>query len=100
MSVQLDADVLAALHHIEPNSPLTAKLSASTIQGFAKVQQPQTSHRIQVVKAWNVDLEGKQVLEIGCGQGDASVVLVSAVGQGRVTAWDPANPDYGKSTGR
>lgn len=91
----LDAESLSALHHIEPDSPLTSSLTATAIQHFAKAQLPQTSHRIQIVEAWEVELEGRHVLEIGCGQGDASVVLASAVGQGRVTAWDPADPEYG-----
>ena len=94
--LHLDPDALAALHHIEPHSPLAASLSSSTVQSFAKTQLPQTSHRVEIVKAWDVDLEGRGVLEIGCGQGDASVVLTSAVGNGRVTAWDPASPDYGE----
>ena len=94
--LHLDPDALAALHHIEPHSPLAASLSSSTIQSFAKTQLPQTSHRVEIVKAWDVDLEGRSVLEIGCGQGDASVVLSSAVGNGRVAAWDPASPDYGE----
>lgn len=94
----LDADALAALHHVDPQSPLAASLSAATVRNFAKTQLPQTSHRIRIVEAWNVDIDGMNVLEIGCGQGDASVVLASAVGQGQgsVTAWDPADPDYGE----
>lgn len=94
----LDADALAALHHIDPQSPLVASLSETTIRNFAKSQLPQTSHRIKVVEAWDFDLDGKSVLEIGCGQGDASVVLSAAAGQGSVTAWDPASPDYGEYT--
>jgi len=37
------------------------------------------------------------VLEIGCGQGDSTVVLADAVGEtGHVDAYDPASPDYGR----
>jgi 2-polyprenyl-3-methyl-5-hydroxy-6-metoxy-1,4-benzoquinol methylase len=96
MFSHLDADALAALHHIDPQSPLAASLSPTTIQNFAKTQLPQTSHRVEIVKAWDVELEGKSILEIGCGQGDASVVLAGAAGGGSVTAWDPASPDYGE----
>ena len=94
----LNAETLSALHHIEAGSPLAASLTSTTIRNFAKTQLPQTAHRIEVVKAWEVELDGRNVLEIGCGQGDASVVLASAVGQGRVTAWDPADPEYGMSS--
>jgi SAM-dependent methyltransferase len=97
---RLDAESLSALHHIDANSPLAGTLTPSTINNFAKTQVPQTSHRIEIVKAWDLPLDGQTVLEIGCGQGDASVVLARAVGGGRVTAWDPASPDYGKSRTR
>ncbi|GAB7328615.1 hypothetical protein MBLNU13_g00555t1 [Cladosporium sp. NU13] len=41
-------------------------------------------------------LEGKTVLEIGCGQGDMTVALAWAVGPtGKVNAIDPAPLDYG-----
>jgi SAM-dependent methyltransferase len=96
----LDPDAIAALHHIQPDSPLVAILSPETIDNFAKTQRPQTLHRINIVKAWGTDLAGKSVLEVGCGQGDASVVLATAVGDGLVTAWDPASPDYGGSIQR
>jgi hypothetical protein len=93
----LEANSLSALHHIDADSPLAETLTSSTINNFAKTQLPQTSHRIEIVKAWNIPLDGQSVLEIGCGQGDASVVLAKAVVGERVTAWDPASPDYGKS---
>lgn len=91
-----DPDAIAALHHIEADSPLASKLSKSTIRNFAKVQRPQTAHRINIINTWGLDLAGKSVLELGCGQGDASAVLATAVGGGHVTAWDPASPDYGR----
>lgn len=92
----LDASALASLHHIDPRSSLAARLSLHGVKAFARTQEPQTKHRINVVDAWGLQLDGQRVLEVGCGQGDASVVLSSAVGEeGRVTAWDPASPDYG-----
>jgi ubiquinone/menaquinone biosynthesis C-methylase UbiE len=39
---------------------------------------------------------GASVLEIGCGQGDMSIVLAAAAGPtGHVTALDPGALDYG-----
>ena len=41
--------------------------------------------------------EGEKVLELGCGQGDATTVLASAVGEtGHITAVDPGELTYGK----
>ncbi|KAK8110389.1 SAM-dependent methyltransferase-like protein [Apiospora kogelbergensis] len=52
-------------------------------------------HRQQVTKAWGIP-PGSSILEIGCGQGDFTVVLADAVGAaGRVVAVDPAPPDWG-----
>lgn len=54
-------------------------------------------HRQQVTKAWGIP-PGSSILEIGCGQGDFTVVLADAVGAaGRVVAVDPAPPDWGSS---
>ena len=55
----------------------------------------QLRHRTAIVDSWGVS-EGDSVLEVGCGQGDATVVLASAVGDGgRVLAVDNAVADYG-----
>ncbi|EGN94530.1 hypothetical protein SERLA73DRAFT_188484 [Serpula lacrymans var. lacrymans S7.3] len=59
------------------------------------VQLGQTEHRVNLVTAWKVQ-EGDHVLEIGCGQGDCTAVLATAVGEtGKVTAIDPAPSEYG-----
>lgn len=59
------------------------------------IQHSQTLHRLELLQHWNI-LTGSKVLELGCGQGDCTTVLASAVGdQGRVTAVDPADLDYG-----
>jgi len=104
-SIPLDVEVLAPIHNIKPTNPLHSTLSQATINAFTRVQPPQTSHRINILKSFlnsTSDLQGKKVLELGCGQGDASVVLAAAVsggnGQGKIAAWDPASPDYGMST--
>lgn len=68
--------------------PIRAQLAHITFEG-------QLRHRAAIVDSWGVS-EGDSVLEVGCGQGDATVVLASAVGDGgRVLAVDNAAVDYG-----
>ncbi|KAK4705693.1 hypothetical protein P7C70_g519, partial [Phenoliferia sp. Uapishka_3] len=58
----------------------------------------QVSHRLELQKKWGIK-EGDTVLELGCGQGDATSVMATAVGEnGHVTAVDPAPMDYGSSS--
>lgn len=55
----------------------------------------QIEERVQLVKAWGIQ-PGENIIEIGCGQGDCTVTLATAVGEkGSVTAVDPASLDYG-----
>ncbi|KAH8812299.1 S-adenosyl-L-methionine-dependent methyltransferase [Xylogone sp. PMI_703] len=55
----------------------------------------QMEHRLDLVEYWDIR-PGARVLEIGCGQGDTTIVLADAVGaQGHVDAVDPGSPDYG-----
>jgi len=57
--------------------------------------ESQMEHRVQLVSFWGIE-PGSRVLEIGCGQGDTTVVLADAVGEnGHVDAVDPGAPDYG-----
>jgi SAM-dependent methyltransferase len=59
------------------------------------VQLAQTRFRLQLVEGWKIP-KGSRVLEIGCGQGEMTVVLAHAVGsEGHVTALDAASRDYG-----
>lgn len=59
------------------------------------IQLSQTRHRAALVASWQI-APGSTVLELGCGQGDMTVVLAEAVGpEGRVTALDVADPSYG-----
>jgi len=56
----------------------------------------QMDHRLDLVSFWDIS-PGSRVLEIGCGQGDCTVVLADAVGEsGHVDAVDPGAPDYGR----
>ncbi|KAJ5703354.1 hypothetical protein N7493_011743 [Penicillium malachiteum] len=57
--------------------------------------KPQIQHRLDMCRAWGIPQESK-VLEIGCGQGDCTLVIAYVVGdEGHVTAIDPAPLDYG-----
>lgn len=57
--------------------------------------EPQIQHRIEILKKWDLT-PGSKILEIGCGQGDCTLVLADLVGEhGHVTAIDPAPLDYG-----
>ncbi|RDX41630.1 S-adenosyl-L-methionine-dependent methyltransferase, partial [Lentinus brumalis] len=76
-----DLDGIAAIYPHEPDH-------FSVVRG-------QIEQRAGLVKTWNIQ-PGEKVLEIGCGQGDCTVVLATAVGdEGSVTAVDPASLDYG-----
>lgn len=59
------------------------------------VQASQTRFRRQLVEAWDIR-PGSSVIEIGCGQGDMTLVLGAAVGlEGHVTAIDAAEETDG-----
>ena len=60
-----------------------------------QVQLHQTRFRRELVSHWGIP-SGARVLEIGCGQGDTTLVLADAVGPtGHVLAVDLANQNYG-----
>ncbi|KAM7205042.1 S-adenosyl-L-methionine-dependent methyltransferase [Rhypophila sp. PSN 637] len=76
------------------NAEAIARLSLHESRHF-NVQHSQTAHWIVLLSHWNIS-PGSKVLELGCGQGDTTTVLASAVGeQGSVVAVDPADLDYG-----
>jgi len=53
------------------------------------------TYRQNLVKQWKIPRNAR-VLDIGCGQGDFTVVAADAVGpSGRVVGLDPGPPDYG-----
>lgn len=59
------------------------------------IQEIQLQHRYALVDTFGLTA-GMKILEIGCGQGDTSVVLADRVGPtGKVTAIDLGSPDYG-----
>lgn len=81
MSTQFDAEGIARLSLHDP-----ANFS---------IQHSQTLHRLVLLQHWNIETSSK-VLELGCGQGDMTTVLATAVGEkGEVVAVDPASLDYG-----
>ncbi|KAK0534795.1 hypothetical protein OC835_002568 [Tilletia horrida] len=72
------------------------------------IHPAQIDHRLEIARRFfgsisgaggggaGLDIEGKAVLEVGCGQGDMTVVLAELVGEkGRVVAIDPAPLTYG-----
>ncbi|MGN7478228.1 class I SAM-dependent methyltransferase [Solibacillus silvestris] len=70
-------------------------LNCMKIIGDDTIQRTQLTHRLELVNAFQLD-KGMKVLEIGCGQGDTTIVLADAVGPaGHVVAIDIAPKEYG-----
>lgn len=107
--------LLEILDAISPNA--VAAFCSTDSHGVAsasETQRSQISHRIEIIKAWLVasakadhDIEanmvGKKTLDIGCGQGDMTVLFASVLkafddDKSRVIGVDPARLDYGKHT--
>ena len=65
------------------------------VNHLTKERERHLEHRVALVDIW-APAPGDKVLEVGCGQGDTTVVLAAAVGKsGRVLAVDNAPPDDG-----
>ncbi|KAH6629541.1 S-adenosyl-L-methionine-dependent methyltransferase [Boeremia exigua] len=78
----------------QPDAISIARLSLHDPAHF-NIQHTQTLHRLALLQHWNIH-KGSKILELGCGQGDCTTVLASAVGeQGEVVAVDPAELEYG-----
>ncbi|KAI8583900.1 hypothetical protein K450DRAFT_220500 [Umbelopsis ramanniana AG] len=74
---------------------LVALMPNTDKETHRKITETQTRHRIKLVKEWAI-ADASSVLEIGCGQGDTTVVLADAVGsKGKITGIDIAEEDYG-----
>ncbi|KAF9480310.1 S-adenosyl-L-methionine-dependent methyltransferase [Pholiota conissans] len=72
-----------------------AKLLLVTQNGLQS-QAAQIAHRQNIINVWGGISPGTKVLELGCGQGDCTIVLADAVGSsGSVDAVDPTPPGYG-----
>lgn len=62
--------------------------------------KPQIQARVDLFKTWGIP-SGSKILEIGCGQGDCTLVMAYLVGeQGHITGIDPAPLDYGSFVGK
>ncbi|ETS76770.1 hypothetical protein PFICI_12157 [Pestalotiopsis fici W106-1] len=60
-----------------------------------EIEIAQAKHRINLANLWNI-APGSRILELGCGQGNATAVLAHIVGTGgHVDAVDPGALDYG-----
>ncbi|KAH8719080.1 Methyltransferase ustM [Beauveria bassiana] len=60
-----------------------------------RVVVPQFEHRLNLCRAWKIPT-GARILDIGCGQGESTLILADAVGpDGHVTGVDTAPADYG-----
>lgn len=76
-----DADLIASYSIQAPDHP--------------EVERSQALHRIELANIWGI-APSSRVLELGCGQGNATTVLAHAVGPlGHVDAVDPGAMDYG-----
>lgn len=79
----------------QPDTEAIARLSLHDPTHFA-IQKSQTVHRLALLQQWKI-ATGTTVLEVGCGQGDCTTILATAVGaHGKVVALDPAALDYGQ----
>lgn len=64
---------------------------------YSRLVKVELQQRLDIISRWNIE-PGSRVLEIGCGQGDSTVILADLVGEnGHVTGIDPAPLNYGMS---
>jgi len=66
-------------------------------EGGLESQTAQIAHRQEMIAQWGGIPSGAKVLELGCGQGDCTIVIADCVGgNGSVDGVDPAPPEYGR----
>ncbi|KAI7217130.1 hypothetical protein KC333_g4407 [Hortaea werneckii] len=79
-------------------SPIMNRLVSSYLhspKARSDIILPQFTHRLALARAWQI-LPDSLVLDIGCGQGESSLVLAEVLGSdGHVTGIDNAPHDYG-----
>ncbi|RMZ17515.1 hypothetical protein D0860_00436 [Hortaea werneckii] len=82
----------------DPVSPRMERLVSSYLhspKARSDIILPQFKHRLALARAWQIPPDSR-VLDIGCGQGESSLVLAEVVGpDGHVTGIDTGPQDYG-----
>ncbi|KAE8416403.1 hypothetical protein BDV36DRAFT_284544 [Aspergillus pseudocaelatus] len=74
---------------------LSSFLHDSTSALKTQIFIPRFIHRLRMAEAWGIS-SGERILDIGCGQGDSSLILAHLVGpNGRITGIDSVQPEYG-----
>ncbi|KAI6804081.1 hypothetical protein KC363_g6451 [Hortaea werneckii] len=80
------------------SSPIIDRLVSSYLhspKARSNIVLPQFIHRMALAQTWQI-LPGSRILDIGCGQGESSLVLAELLGPGgHVTGIDTASHDYG-----
>lgn len=86
------------LSKMVPNATYLAEIyDPSGRTGGSSTQISEFEQRINILQSANIS-PGSKILEIGCGQGDCTLLLADLVGdEGHVTGIDPASPDYGET---
>jgi 2-polyprenyl-3-methyl-5-hydroxy-6-metoxy-1,4-benzoquinol methylase len=102
-----------SLEVLSINKPTAHSLNSDVAKDATSIQNPQRAHRINLLQAWlelaqendydlELDIVGKQTLDIGCGQGDMIELFATALkaqgnNESKVVGVDPADHDYGES---
>lgn len=80
---------------MDPSQLDTILASYPHAENTRSIITPQFLHRKNLCNSWDI-AEGAHLLDIGCGQGDSTLVLATVVGPaGHITGVDTGPPDYG-----